>query len=174
MKISGRNLKQRLYGLSRIPSNIKRARYWRGHGVHSPFVYGIVRQVFMKRSLADQKRDLYDALLGEGIAERRAVELQNLMTHCNYETFALDCVPTSADGCCMVIATKKTPASELAAMADEAKQSGSTLCIIAPVYDRERNAACKEIVEKHLCTSVDNRAYLLIFNNHLPKQRFKL
>ena len=174
MKISGRNLKQRLYGLRNITSNIKRARYWRGHGVHSPFVYGIVRQVFMKRSLMSQERELYDALLKEGIATRRAIELQNLMTHCAYEHFAINSMPNSADGSWMIIATRKTPASELRVLAENAKQSGSTLCIVAPAYDRERGTACKQIVEQHLCTSVDNRAYLLIFNNHLPKQRFRL
>lgn len=35
----------------RLRSHLARARFFRGHGVHSPFVYAIVRQVFMKTEL---------------------------------------------------------------------------------------------------------------------------
>lgn len=174
MKISGRNIKRRLYGLSNIPSDIKRARYWRGHGVHSPFVYDIVRQVFMKKDLAGEDRSLYDVLIAEGVAKRRAIELQNLMQHCHYDSFAIDSLPNGMDQNCMIITTLKTPASELATLYEQACLAGATLCIIAPAYDKERGAACKAIVEAHRCTSVDNRAYLLLFNNHLPKQKFRL
>ena len=36
----------------RLRSHLARARFFRGHGVHSPFVYAIVRQVIMKTELA--------------------------------------------------------------------------------------------------------------------------
>ena len=55
-----------------------------------------------------------------------------------------------------------------------ASELKTTLCIIAPYYDKERTEICKELVMEHRCTSVDNRGYLLLFNNHLPKQQFKL
>jgi len=91
MKISGRNIKRRLYGLRKLPSNLKRARYFRGHGVHSPFVYAVVRQVFMRsRLFPEGATDLYYELLARGISQRRAVQLQNLMTHCGYESFDID------------------------------------------------------------------------------------
>ena len=38
-------------------------RHWRGHGVHSPFMYGIVRNVFMKNRITGSDRALYQALL---------------------------------------------------------------------------------------------------------------
>lgn len=40
----------------RLRSHLARARFFRGHGVHSPFVYAIVRQVFMKTELAEGDR----------------------------------------------------------------------------------------------------------------------
>ncbi|MBO5983755.1 MAG: hypothetical protein J6P90_01890, partial [Rikenellaceae bacterium] len=72
MKITGRNIKRRLYGLRTLPSHIKRARYFRGHGVHSPFVYAIVRQVFMRSTFISDERKLYNALIKQGVAKRRA------------------------------------------------------------------------------------------------------
>lgn len=174
MKISGRNIKRRLYGLRNLPSNIKRARYWRGHGVHSPFVYNIVRQVFMSSEIAGEQSDLYNALIEKEVAKRRAIELQNLMLHCKYSSFAIDCSAEAMAGHDMVIATLATTPYSLPKLAEQARELKTTLCIIAPYYDKERTEICKELVMGHRCTSVDNRGYLLLFNNHLPKQQFKL
>ena len=113
-----------------LPTDLKRARYFRGHGVHSPFVYAIVRQVFMRSAPIDGDTALYTALKSRGISERRAVQLQNLMIHCGYTSFGIDC-------------------------ADDDK-------------------ACRAIIAKHRCTDIDNRGYLLLFNNYLPKQSFRL
>lgn len=174
MKITGRNIKRRLYGLRNIPSNIKRARYWRGHGVHSPFVYNIVRQVFMCRELKSDDRSLYEALSSLGIPRRRCIQLQNLLHHCNYTTFEIDPQREDFSGVDMVIATIEVEPDKLATMTEKATQSGSTLCIMAPAYDAPRHKMCKTLVAQHRCTSIDNRGYLLLFNNYLPKQIFKL
>lgn len=174
MKITGRNIKRRLYGLRNLPSNIKRGRYWRGHGVHSPYVYSIVRQVFMCRKLQGERRDLYDRLIALGIAERRAIELQNLLEHCHYSTFGIDCEVEQMEEKDMIIATLDCDVQRLRQMAARATELKTTLCILSPAYDRERDEACKAIVDSHRCTSVDNRAYLLLFNNHLPRQTFRL
>lgn len=70
---------QRLKDLSYLPSYIGRARYFRGHGVHSPYIYAIVRQVFMRRGLYDESCALYTELVERGVAKRRAEELTNLV-----------------------------------------------------------------------------------------------
>lgn len=120
------------------------------------------------------RTDLYDALVARGIPQRRAIQLQNLMTHCGYESFDIDRESDSASRTDMIIATTAVAAERLKAMAALAAAMQSTLCIMAPAADRRRDEACREIVEAHRCTSIDNRGYLLIFNNYLPKQRFRL
>lgn len=170
MKRSGRTLKQRLYGLKHLGRHIGRARYFRGHGVHSPYVYNIVRQVFMRRTLIDERHDIFDRMLELGVARRRAVELQNLATHCNLQTWAVDSIEPVA----MVVATLATSAESLARYAEEARKAETTLVILNPYHTAERWSACRELIDEHPSTTVDNRAYLIIFNNHLPKQRFTL
>ena len=80
MRIGGRTIGLGFYGrIAELHNRLVRARYFRGHGVHSPFVYDIVRSVFMRDDLLPGRRDLYDALLTAGVSRRRAVQLQNLM-----------------------------------------------------------------------------------------------
>lgn len=167
MKRSGRTLRQRLKLLT---EQLYRARHFRGHGVHSPYVYNIVRKVFMQSRLVAEGRDLYDALMARGIAARRCVQLQNLVEHCGYDSWRLD---TMAD-CRFVVCTLDTTYEHLAEYAAYAREHGITLCIIDPYNNANRWRVCKDIIDEHPSTTVDNRAYLLVFNNHLPKQRFVL
>lgn len=170
MKKSGRTLKQRLYGIKLVAEQLHRARYFRGHGVHSPYVYSIVRKVFMQRKLFALGTDLYDALMERGVARHRAVQLQNLVAHCGYTSWRVD----RMEHCDMLLCTLDVAPAELRDYAAFARREGLTLCILSPYKERVRKAACRAIVDEHPSTTVDNRAYLLVFNNHLPKQKFIL
>lgn len=171
MKISGRTIRQRLYRLTHWGNRISRVRYFRGHGVHSPFVYAIVRKVFMRSDLI-RETDIFAWFISDGdIPHKRAVELCNLAEHCSYSTVGLD---YDRKGCAFVVLSAKYPTEELEAVAEEARTNGTTLAIIAPYANRERNKACRRIVDAHPSTTIDNRGYLLVFNNHLPKQHFRL
>ncbi len=171
MKINGRNIKRRLYSLVSFPGRVARARYFRGHGVHSPFVYAIVRQVFMKRRLRSSEHSLYDSLRDIGIAQRRAVQLQNLAVWCGYTAWSVD---ELTDPCHLCILTTAVGESATCEIVRRAARQGTTIALMAPYDGRERAALCRRLVAEHGCTSIDNRAYLLIFNNYLPKQHFRL
>lgn len=171
MKLTGRSLKRRLYGLKNLPSRVARARYFRGHGVHSPFVYAIVRQVFMKRELRDGDRSLYERLTAAGFSHRRAVQLQNLAIHCGYAACEIDRLPDTCDFCLL---TPDVDDDTTCGIVARAANQGTTIALTAPYRGRERAELCRRLVEAHRGTTVDNRAYLLIFNNRLPKQHFRL
>ena len=128
----------------------------------------------MRSKFISDERSLYDALVAAGVAKRRAMQLQNLMVHCKYSTFKIDCPVEQVAGCDMVIATNNTPTEALQQMAEKAHSERLTFCVISPTLDQQRDRACRAIVDAHTCTSIDNRAYLLLFNNHLPKQKFRL
>ena len=170
MKRSGRTLKQRLQDLSYLPSHISRVRYFRGHGVHSPYVYRIVRKVFMQRKLYDADCTIYGALMSCDVAERRSIEIANLMTICEYSSWVIDSLSESH----LIVATLDTRYPHLEEYAAYARSVGATLCIMSPYDNRERWEVCQRIIDAHPSTPIDKRAYLLIFNNHLPRQRFCL
>lgn len=170
MKIVGHPISFRLPGrVSELRNRLSRARYFRGHGVHSPFVYDIVRSVFMRDDLLPGRRDLYEALLTAGVSRRRAVQLQNLMIHCGYTTFGLN--RADAELC---VVTRDRSRAETLALVREAGEAGHTVAVMSPYDGRVRQALCAQIVAQHRSTTVDNRGYLLIFNNHLPKQHFRI
>lgn len=171
MKITGRNIKRRLYGVKSLTNRLSRAKYFRGHGVHSPFVYAIVRRVFMQSRFITDDRSVYDALCNRGVPESRAMQLQNLYSHCCYERFDLNAV---AEGDDFVVLTREIPNESLKGYAAEAERIRATLVVMAPYDGRERETVCGEIIAAHHGTTVDNRGYLLIFNNYLPKQHFRL
>lgn len=170
MKFGSHTIGLELRGrISTLGNRLSRARYFRGHGVHSPFVYDIVREVFMRRDLLPGSRDLYESLLVAGVPHRRAVQLQNLAIHCGYT----DCGLNRA-GAELCVVTADVPRSETLALVRGAAQGGHTVALLSPWSGRDRQALCAQIVAGHGSTTVDNRGYLLVFNNHLPKQHFKL
>lgn len=170
MKLGHHRIALHLPGrISTLGNRLSRARYFRGHGVHSPFVYAIVREVFMRHELLPGDRALYDALCRAGIPQRRAVQLQNLAIHCGYA----DCGLNRADAELCVV-TADVPRAETLALVRAAALAKHTVALMAPYAGRERHALCAQIVAEHCSTTVDNRGYLLVFNNHLPKQHFKL
>lgn len=128
----------------------------------------------MCRKLKGKNNDLYQQMISLGVSQRRAIELQNLLEHCHYSTFGIDCDVEQMKDKEFVIATLKCDAPTLQQMAARATDLQTTLCILSPAYDQSRDKACKALVESHRCTSIDNRGYLLLFNNHLPKQKFRL
>ena len=124
----------------------------------------------MSSKLNTERTDLCNALLRLDVPKRRATELQNLMVHCNYASWSID----NLKECDMLVATMNTTYDYLDDYASYARERGITLCIMRPYNNAERWAVCSRIIEEHQSTTVDNRGYLLVFNNHLPKQRFRL
>ncbi len=171
MKITGRNIKHRLYSLEQLPMRLTRARYFRGHGVHSPFVYCIVRKVFMRRSFIGIRRELYNALKDAGVPNGRAMQLQNIMEHCGLNSFQVDSATVECD---FTLCTRQFDSSRLDAAYEHCRTTGTILCIMSPYATPDRQQICRRIIDNHSSTSIDNRGYLLIFNNSLPKQHFRV
>ena len=167
MKISGRNLRLRLQLLG---NRLSRAKHYRGYGVHSPFVYSLVRKVFMCRKLFEGSgSELYDALRKEGLSARSARQLHNLIPHIEAKSYSIN----SVDGE-VAILLEGYPTEQLCEAYDEARKGGKTLVVCQPYANRERQNCVKALMEVHSSTTVDNRAYILFFNNYLPKQHYRL
>lgn len=170
MNPAGHRFGQRLAErLAAVRCRLARARHFRGHGVHSPFVYSLVREVFMRSALMPGDRTLFDALREAGVAGRTAVQLQNLAIHEGYRTFGLNRAAGE-----LYVLTRELPHAEVFALVGRAAETGAAVALLEPCRGRERQLLCRQLVATHRSTSVDNRACLLLFNNRLPKQHFVL
>lgn len=168
MKLAGQNLTRRL---RLYVERVCRARCRRGHGVHSPFVYGFVRKVLMCRTLFEGTgAQLYDALRREGVAEACARQLHNTLYYIEGKSYAINDV-----GCDLSILLGDYPIEKFSAAYQDAKIEGVTLAICNPYASRERQNVVQALIEAHTSTSVNNYAYVLFFfDEKLPKQHYRL
>lgn len=167
MKVSGRNLGRRLMLLG---DRIARIKHRKGHGVHSPFVYGFVRKALMAKTLCEESGTaLYDSLIAENMKEKRARELHNLLAYIEGQSYSINEVEGD-----LSILLADYPTEQLRSALAKAKAEGVALAICQPYLNRERQNEVKALIDEHRSTTVDNRAYILFFNNHLPKQHYRL
>ena len=177
MKVVGK-IRQRLFrGYFRLRSNIH-VHHWRGHGIHSPFMYGIVRNVFMKSHIVGTDRQLYEILRHNGIEQKQAVKIQNLYTHCRMKGFATVASGESlnhitSDQMCILLpgASLET----IAATARQVSENRATLILLSP----HRNARCWRFAQQiwchYPCVSVDRRVMVLyFFNSKFQPQHYRI
>ncbi len=156
--------------LRRFGNRLMRMRHFRGHGVHSPYVYALVREVFMKRRNTTAGDPAFEAALVEaGLSLRAARELQQIRRRCGSKTWGVD---REGDG--MTCLTRAADGELCRRVLSEARAGGHTVVIVRPYADRERVRFCDAVIAAHTSTSVDRGSYILLFNNHLPKQHFVL
>ncbi len=73
----------------RLPKSLRRLRHRRGHGIHSPFVYALSRQVFSRDAAVQADRTLLEALLAEGVKTKTAAEIARLYKHLGFTSFSV-------------------------------------------------------------------------------------
>lgn len=179
MRIPEVHLRRRLYSAGMKSKAMTRIRHFRGHGVHSPFVYSLIRNILMKRRTASAAHDLYDELRRRGVGRHWAVQLQNIFTELHYDTFRF---AAAGDGRCaitdgeMYLIGPGTACETIAPMVGNMSAlKHSVVCILSPTASKDRLRAVAETIRSHNGTSIDNRNYVLLFYDEgLPKQHFKL
>ncbi len=124
----------------------------------------------MDRKSKRRLSPLYQPLLAMGVKPKYARELENLRHHCGYSTFAVD----SAESADIVICSTSLSRKQIDEILILALKNGTTLAILSPYLTPERGEMCNAIIAAHTSTTLTRRGYLIVFNNHLPKQHFTL
>ncbi len=124
----------------------------------------------MNSTIHDEESELYAALIELGCKSKQARELQNLYMHCGYNSFSID----KYCSCDIVICSSNCTMESTLRCIEMAKDEGKSVIVLRNNRDSVRDAIEQSVVKQHCSTSVDKSGYLLIFNNHLPKQHFIL
>jgi hypothetical protein len=174
-----RNIKKRLARAVSYSRTLTRVKHFRGRKVHSPFVYGIVRNAIMKTRPVGDDHTLFDELRRRGFSTRRAAQLQNLYTFRGFESAPFaeneNQLPTGLDAGSLCFAMPTLGDDQTHRLVEAAAGTGAAICLVSPHESRGRRLLARNLVDSHRHTSVDNRGFLLIFTDErLPKQHFKL
>lgn len=138
--------------LTRLKSRI-RLRHFRGHGVHSPMAYALVREVFLRTRVQDV--DIYHDLKSHGVKDKIAKELQALSE--NKKDYRLEFYLTN---------------NRLEVLSFD---QSTISCILKPYASRGRYSRCKQLIKLHQGMSIDRGGYILLFHDaNYRKQHYKL
>ncbi len=153
----------------RIVNRLSRIRHFRGHGVHSPYIYGMVRKIFTehKDSNVQYDSDLANILTENGLSKKRSCELARIADYCNFTRFEVD----SLEPCDMVILSQKIDPQRKEEITRVASERGTAIVVVKPYLHIELS---NRLLKRHISTSIDRYDYLILLNNHLPKQHFRL
>ena len=143
-----------------------------GYGVHSPFLYRVVRDVMMPQRVVGGSRELYDELLARGVGRRTARRLQNLVSVVGYRGATIDNVQGEGE---LGVATINCEERTLRAMAERVATTEGAVCIITPVGHPTRRTLCKELIGGHPSMSASKPSFTLLFSRpDLQKQHIDI
>lgn len=158
-------------------SYFRRMRYWRGHGIHSPFVYNMVRKIFMTSEVLDPNILLSENILARKIATRKtAIQIQNLYGYCGYSSFEVLDSKAEYQGSEMVVIDKSCSQDQISQIINHLRnQEHRAIVIIAPHSSEQRHKMCKMLSDNHKGISIDKfNMLILLFDNRYLKQHYKI
>ena len=172
------NLKNRLVRYMLRIGSLGHIRHFRGHGIHSPYMYAMVRNVLMKRPRLQQATTLYTNLRRFQVGRRTATYIQNLHSYCKYTHTVIlnnnEQIETILPHTTYIILSS-AKLDDLQRILAPIGQSECILYVLAPRYSRARYRACQRIIHTADCVSVDKGSFMFfIFNRKLQKQHYKL
>ncbi len=151
-----------------------RIRHYRGHGIHSPFAYGIARGICMHRRSLPRTGTVYSAVIKCGGSRREAGLVQALYAYAQCTECSIDGEPAvrprdmQADGRALEVATG-------IAAAEAASPYAYVTCLLAPARNREWYRYCRTAAERHEGMGIDCRDALFLFrDNGLNREHLKL
>ncbi len=159
---------QKLYKGGIFLSRLRRLRHLRGHGVHSPYIYSLYRDVFMGcKDKASENQELLAAIIQQGASRRTATEISRVAEHCALKSYAIDKI----ESCDIILCTTHCPEESIAEICAYARLNKVAVIITSPY---KRQALCKKLLSDHRGTSIDRFHYMILLNNNLPKQHFEI
>lgn len=158
--------------------SLRSIRHFRGHGIHSPFIYNMVRGAFMSRRI-EGRGLLFRQLLEHGIDTHTARQLNNMYEYCPLDGYLLPgqwSARSTAPGYpLLVIAMAGKRYCYDTHFLSDALATGSSVAVLYHYQaDRKLRHWVKEM-RSGTYMSIDKKRFFVVFGNSgLPGQHFKL
>lgn len=152
-----------------------RLRHFRGHGVHSPFAYGLVRNIYMKRRHLPAEGTVYSALREHGGTARQASLIQALYDYLACRQCCIDAEPVAENPAREGGASMEVFTTAAAVSNETLPAPGHIVCLLSPAKGKARYRGCMEAVSSHRGMSIDCRTVILLFGSDaLNNEHIKL
>lgn len=150
---------------------LPRLRHFRGHGIHSPFVYDLVREVFVSHKKLINKSELFGSLRRAGVDRRTAERIQNFHDFCVSGGDGTHSGMPPADSRFMVVLGDASHRE----VDKIVSQPDVTFVVVYPYKDRRKLNSCMNIAEGGSRLTIDAKSVFIVFERRqLPKQHFKI
>ena len=164
---------QRISRAVRYGCTLGHLRHYRGHGVHSPFVYRVVREAVMpKREVVGDDYSLYDTLRSLGVSRKCSAQLQNFfaISGCNSYQVDSEWADKKGDEQMWIITTATKP-EVIAELPHNTEHYKSVVTIVYPRNNAARYKATRKAIAEHHGLSIDNINFVaLLCNDNREKQ----
>ena len=172
------NIKSRIFRIVLTAGAYLRIRHFRGRGIHSPFVYYLVRKSLMKWRVTGGNTELYKKLTELHLHRRMAMQLQNVHEYCHLSEFEI--ITEYREGIMydphkFYLTHPKLNIDELCLAVKEIEDVKGSVAVLYPRYNKARFIYCKRMFKRGEFLSIDNKRYILFFfNGRVPKQHYRL
>ncbi len=156
--------------------NCFRMNHWRGHGIHSPFMYRLVREVIVRENPRKTGRPLPESIAARLLSERDAAFLRNLYGYLDYPRCIVAGEETPENRTLCIASADVSPEA-IGQLIGRIRNDHDECCVavlgINKSYDKYR--LCKKLIREENCVSVDlYRTCLFIYDARLRKQHYRL
>ena len=153
-----------------------RIKYWRGYGVHSPFMYRMVRQALMKHRVLDTKALAEIDFKSLGICNRERTMIRNIFVINQYKDFQVADAQTSLTSETLYLVPLKCSDQTINQLVSQINDQTNCGIIFGNTNrSHKRYDRCKSIAKKLNCVSLALHCMFAIFiDRGLKKQHYRM
>lgn len=167
-------MKFRILKIYAILRNLFRVNHWRGHGIHSPFMYRFVREVIVKRKPGCSPNKLPEGILRHNLLKKDMLLARNIYEYLGYDRcIVAGEAPVQDRTLCLAPSDISTEIIEQALL--QAEDLECCVTILGVNKSHEKYKLCRRVMREKRCVGVDiYRTYIFFFDNRLQKQNYRL
>lgn len=152
--------------------------HWRGHGIHSPFMYGLVREVVVNNNRPPLPAEL---TFPSEVLNITKYDMDFIIKMYNYLRWPKIVIAEEGEvvsGNTLYIAPPTAPPDLVENTAEQIKRRGyDNCCIVVLGVDdiKERRRICERMAKKNDSVSADMfRYFVFVYNSELQNKHYKI
>ncbi len=151
-----------------------RFKYRKGHNIHSPFVYSLVRSVFMPSASTSLtvNNDMYNKICSYNVKNRYALRWCHIHSYLEFDSYVID--PINYNNEDLVVVTAMRNISSMSSLIQSMKALDKrTVLIINGISKNQENRNWWSKIDNELVLDF-NYFGVMIFDKHLSPKTYKL